>query len=89
MIDQFSSFWLSNLMTVKSFDVGDSLLPRKRKRPLRYEEGSANSFYPESPEDHFKLIYFEAINQQRFDQPGYKIYQQLENVLFNAASMIE
>ena len=68
-------------------------MPPKRRIPQRYEDGGLSSgYHSDTAEHHFKLIYFEVLElsvsciEQRFDQPGYKIYKQLEKLLSNAAS---
>ena len=67
-------------------------LPRKRKAPVRYEIGSSAGSHPETHEDHHRKIYFEALAlaiaciKDRFGQPGYAVYQNLEEVLVLAAN---
>ena len=74
-------------------------LPRKRKRPnysiLTYIEGHENGkedYHPNSPVDHFKQIYFDALDniinaiKDRFDQPGYQIFSDVEQLLLKAIS---
>ena len=45
--------------------------------------------------ERFRQVYFEGLDMlietigRRFDQPGYKAYQCLENMLVNAANGIE
>lgn len=71
-----------NLVLRDQSRVGISVpcLPRKCRTPQRFEVGlSAGSFH-ESPEDHYRQIYFEALDHaieaihDRFDQPGYRIW---------------
>ena len=80
-------------MSVKkasTLGVEDPILPRKRRRPQRYDDGNSTEYHPHSPEYHYKLIFFESIDliinciEQRFDQPGYKTYSQLQQLLFCA-----
>ena len=66
--------------------VGEPDLPRPHKMPKRYEDGNALC------EIHNKLkAYYEAIDlainsiKDRFQQPGYAVYCQLENLLLKAA----
>ena len=46
----------------------------------------------DNAQDYFRQIYFNAIDtvtacmKRRFDQPGYKIYDQAEQMLVNAAN---
>ena len=82
------SFGITSVKCIQ-LEVGEPLLPRRRKRPLRYE-GLSSCHYPDTPESFYKQIYYECIDsivnciQQRFDQPGYKTYQQMEQLLVNA-----
>lgn len=55
--------------------VDDPTLPRPRKTPARFEEGSAFSYsFPKTPKDSFKHLYFSVIDssigciESRFDQ---------------------
>ena len=65
-------------------------MPRQRKRPRRYEEGSSSGDFHETPKNYYKQHYFEAIDllinciQERFNQPGYKVYSTLECLLMKA-----
>ena len=71
--------------------VSEPQLPRQRKLPRRYDDGSSGGDFPSTPKAHFKPTYFEAIDlitncvQDRFNQPGYRIYQSLETLLIKAS----
>ena len=62
-------------------------LPRRSKRPRRYDDGLAESEFHDTPKAHFRQHYFEALDlavnciKDRFDQPGYKVYSNLEQLL--------
>ena len=53
--------------------------------------GSSESFYPSTAKEFYSLQYLECLDfivnaiKDRFDQPGYKTLQQLENLLLKAA----
>ena len=87
----FDLFWAKVSMLVTKFDVSEPSLPRKRKCPRRYEEGSAEAEFSSSVKDHYRRQYFEALDlvvagiKQRFDQPGYKIYKHLQELLLKSA----
>ena len=87
--DKFELFWSMVCVSAANFEIGDPSLPRKRKRPVRFEEGQCSSHYPDTPKYYFKLIYFEAVDlivnciKQRFDQPGYNVYKNMEQLLLN------
>lgn len=76
-------------------------LPRKRKRPdysiltfVEGYEGSNESFHPDTPADHFKQIYFEALDaiinaiKDRFNQPGYQTFSNVEQLLLKAIAKV-
>ena len=71
-------------------DVGAPSLPRLRKRPVRYEPGNAAAEFATDPEDHYKRIYYEALDliivsiTDCFDQPRYALYSNLEQLLLKA-----
>ena len=62
------------------------MFPRQRKQPRRYEDGMSEGEFPESVEDLYRRMYFEALDlvvcgiKGRFDQPGYKVYSNLEGI---------
>ena len=82
--DSFDLFWQ------RVFN--DPELPRPRKRPRRYANDTSEEDLPTTVEDIYRPIYFEALNpvinviKSRFDQPGYRIYSKLEDVLVKAAN---
>ena len=73
----FQSFWTDLEKKREACDIDIPAPPRRRKRPARYAAGDAAAHFPDSAEDHFRAIYFEAVDtitsciKQRFDQPGY------------------
>ena len=83
----FQSFWADLDKKREACDIDIPAPPRRRKPPARYAIGDAPAHFPESVEDHFRAIYFEAVDtvtgciKQRFDQPGYKQYSILETLL--------
>ena len=67
-------------------------LPRRRKAPKRYEIGEGEGYHSPTVSEHYRRLYFEAIDlvisgiKNRFDQPGYAIYRNLEALLLKAAN---
>ena len=55
--------------------------------PCRFEIGSSDGDNHNSPQDFFRMVYYEALDlittsiTERFDQPGYKVYQNLETLV--------
>ena len=88
----FNSFWQRACASAQELDVNDPALPRRRKAPCRIDDGTAPATFPETVEDHYRALYFEALDlvtsciSDRFDQPGYKTYGQVEALLLKAAT---
>jgi len=67
-------------------DIAEPTLSRKRKAPRRYV-GDGTGVIPSSPEDHFNVIYYEALDtvigctSDRFKQEGYQMHSNLEQHL--------
>lgn len=93
--NSFELFWQKVVNRANSLSVADPQLPRKRKAPRRFEHGSAAPEFPSNPFEHYKIIYFEALDlitsciDSRFEQPGYKVYSQLEELLIKSAKGYE
>ena len=89
--DRFDLFWDLAILNAEELGISEPQLPRQRKLPRRYDDGSASAHFPSTPKAHFKPAYFEAIDlitncvQERFDQPGYRIYRSLETLLIKAS----
>ncbi len=85
--ESFQAFWDTVEISQASVDVTAPTLPRQRKVPRRYEIGESAPEYPSSVQDHYRQIYFEAIDlvssaiKGRFDQEGFKMLQKLESIL--------
>ena len=88
---EFAIFW-QDVMKQSELDVDEPTLPRRRKAPSRFEVGAGESHYPSSIEDHYRVQYFEALDlliactKDRFNQPGYRVYCNLETLLLDAAN---
>ena len=90
------------LTRITCFDLVDRLrtsvgveppcLPRKRRVSRRVDEHGETSHFSESVEEYYRLQYFEAIDlavmsiQDRFNQPGYTMYRNLEDILIKGAA---
>ena len=86
----FDLFWEKVNRMAVDVDICDPVLPRNRKVPQRFEEGSASPEFHSIPKDIYRQVYYEALDllvqaiDDRFDQPGYKIYCCLEALIFKA-----
>ncbi len=83
----FDLFWLKVNKFVSAHDIAGADLPRRRKRPARYDDGLSSGDYHDTQKGYYRQHYFEALDLtincilNRFDQPGYKIYSTLETLL--------
>ena len=74
----------------QSLEVGEPILSRKRKAPKRYDDGSAQPEFFDDPKPFYRQQFYEALDlvitgiNERFDQPGYKMYENRENLLLKA-----
>ena len=72
------------------FDMGLPQLPRKRKRPARYQDGDVEEF-PTTAREYYKKIFLESFDniikclEERFEQKGQEMYSALQNLLLLAA----
>ena len=90
--ESFKQFF--DLLTIlrPQYNVESPVLPRKRKAPKRIEIGDGDGYHTDNIEDYYGVQYFEAIDlvltgiKDRFDQPGYATYSNLESLLLKAAN---
>ena len=81
-----TAFWDLVIKAQQDLDVCDPELPRRRKVPKRYDDGAPGDF-PKDCQAHYRQSYFEALDlvvnaiEDRFDQPDFKSYRQLEELL--------
>ena len=93
--EAFDLFWEKLYDTAKSLDISGPQLPRQRKQPKRYDDGLSAGDFHQNPKDYYRQYYFEAIDliinciQDRFDQPGYKIYSSLVSLLIRGCKQEE
>ena len=91
----FDIFWANVNQFTSTHEVHDAWLPRQQKRPRRYQEGTSSGNVHETPKHYYQQHYFEAIDlifnciQDRFNQPGYKVYSTLESLLMKACKQEE
>jgi len=76
-------------------DCEEPILPQKRKAPQRLEYGDGEGYTIALPLKNTHQKYFEALDlaissiQDRFDQPGYAMYKNLECLLLKAANQAD
>ena len=85
--ESFDVFWDYVEQRRASVDVPSPTLPRRRKVPRRFEVGESAGEHPTTVRDHYRRIYFEAIDlittaiDNRFQQKGLNMLQKLETTL--------
>jgi hypothetical protein len=89
--NNYDIFWQKVDLYMKELSVDEPTLPRRRRAPQRYETGSGEPFFSETTKDLYRRFYYEALDlvinsiSKRFDQPGYKTYKNVEELLLKAA----
>ena len=78
--ESFYLFWQKIEQERQSLDEQEPQLPRRRKMPKRFDD--PKTFYRQQYYEASDLI-ISSIND-RFDQPEYRIYRQLEDLLLKA-----
>ena len=88
--DCFKAFYETVMLKKQPHtDISEPKLARKRKAPARFEVGSGEHFYPQTAEDHYGQIYFEALDliasaiKKQFEQPRFIVYKNLESLLID------
>lgn len=87
--DKYDLFWTKLLKFAEDNDVDDPQLPRRKRRPARLQDGDAGHYHA-CPKDYYRQLYYEALDSsisclaERLDQPDYKKYCQLEQLLIKA-----
>ena len=88
--EEFMLFWSVVSKKASELDIDEPRLSRQRKRPRRFDPGSSIGDFPSTVEDYYKRIYFEALDlvingiKNRFDQPGYRAFCNVEDLLIKA-----
>ena len=88
--EQFQLFYQHVLLQQQQLDIGSPCLPLKRRAPRHLQVGSSDGDFHSSVEDHYRAVYYEVLDlvttgiTERFDQPGYKIYQNVEDLILKA-----
>ena len=88
----FELFWLKVEQRRENLEVEEARLRRKRKIPKRYEQGDAEAEFHATAKDSYRQVYFEALDlsitsiNSRFDQPGFKVYLNVEELLLKACA---
>ncbi len=88
--DHFKSFYARVLLDQARFQVDAPTMPRKRKAPQRFQIGATGGDFHTASEDRYRQMYYEALDfvvqavGDRFDQPGYRVYRNLQELVLKA-----
>ena len=88
--DKFDLFY-DQVTTESSCLTEEPTLPRYRKMPRRYDDGSIPHQY-HSPKDRYRHAYFEVLEviageiKRRFDQPDLQIIKDIEQLVMNTSN---
>ena len=88
-------FWEKVTQRAMALDVDEPKLPRHCKQPRKYDDGLSTGDFHQTPKAHYRQCYFKAIDliinsiQDRFNQPGYRMYNSLEILLIKACKQEE
>lgn len=84
-------FWEKVNKSAETFGVEQPELPRQRKIPKRFDDGTGEHEYHAEPKTYHRQEYYEALDlsisciKDRLYQPGYLIYCHLQNLLLKAS----
>ena len=74
----FDQFWYVLALEQQRLDVDDPDMPRKRKVPARFEEGSRDTYHnPTNVKELYQPLYFESLDlvvagiKERFNQTDF------------------
>ena len=87
----FGLFFKLVITVQESTATNPPTLPRKRKAPQRFEVGTGEGYHSSTVEESYMQHYYEALDsavstiKNRFDQPGYFMCCNLENLLIKVA----
>lgn len=94
--DAWDLHWRKTLQASDKIpEIGDPILPRRRRAPARIEEclgGIAEPEYPATAKDRYRVYYYEALDlaifaiTERFEQPDYEMYSRCEELLLSTVS---
>ncbi len=86
----FDAFWEIVMLHKRDVDIDEPELPRRRRVPSRFQEGTAEPEHFSDAKIMYRQTYFEAIDliinaiKDRFNQPGFQIYRNLQDLLLLA-----
>ena len=93
--ESYDLFWQKLLHFTECNNVQEIQMQHPRKLPAWYENGLSMAHIPASPKEHYRRLYFEAINtaieclKDRVGQASYAFYHNLKELLIKARKNFE
>ena len=91
--DCFATFYQTVLRKKQlRVSITDPAVPRNKRAPGGFEVGTGTPLFPVTPEQVYRRIYFEKLDlivssiEERFDQPSFKEYSNMESLLIGVLS---
>ncbi len=90
--DDFKLFYQHLQLLQVSTNTEEPFFPRRKRAPIRLEVGDGAGYHAASVEELYRTQYYEALDlatvsiKDRFEQPGYAVYQNLEELLLKSAN---
>lgn len=91
--EKFHQIWTSTYDSAKRLNIDDPVLPRQRLPPKKLDKNSNTAYFPSTPEERYKIMYFGMIDQIlmslniRFDSENYKILCLMEDFALGYAGI--
>ena len=91
--DKFNDFWKDVQSASEVYDIDAPELPRKRKRPRRYDDAVTDHDEYQDVKQYYRKQFFEVIDvtiaalKSRFDSPGFTAVVKLESTILRAATV--
>ena len=88
--DNFKNFYDRVLLHQSEFDIDAPTLCHKRRAPRWLQIGLTDTNFHTTPEYNYREVFYEALDlviesiNSRFNQLGYKVYRNVEDLVLNA-----
>ena len=88
--ENYDLFWSKVSSTAESLDVEEPQLPCRSRVARRIGDGTSAGDFRSAPKDYSRQHNYQAIDMlvscitDRFDQPGYRVYSEVEQLLLKA-----
>ena len=88
--EAFAALYARACQEQQRFEIAEPALRRKRRAPARFEIGGTQGDFPDTPEAHYRQLFFEAVDNvvlaisEKFDQPGYRTYRDMQDLITKA-----